>query len=436
MSDLLSIYLMQTLKLTMLPVAQNFHCPPDATRTTIPPMGSRLSLALLLPLAALFGCGGATSSPPPSNTSTQPTYDFNGSWTAVSEIYPAEFPFSVLNANLQATNGSVTGTITPSTPYGAFDPDPCPANNTSVAVTGSLDADNDLTLSFPIAGGTGTLFAVLAENPQTYSVGTWQVVGGPCAMSTTLMAIVGAPSTPYTPASPAPTTANLSGGWRIVADYTLPNGTFQYTYPRVNGFDGVLQFANGAVSGTLAPFVTSGCTAFSPIAVTGAIDANSNLTLTLPVGGGTATITATLGTNLQALADGSFKIVGGSCATPATPMTIAQFTPVAGTYTGTFSVSNSYGAPVPGTIVTLTTVLSQSSTPDASGTYPVTGTYTVTGGCTDSGSLTGLTADPGFISNSSFTFFGNVSPSGDGIYNAVFSSTKCTANYQGTLTRQ
>jgi hypothetical protein len=401
-------------------------------------MGHRLSLALLLPLAALLGCGGATSSSAPSNTPTQqPAYDFNGSWTAVSAVYPAEFPFSSLHANLQAVNGSVTGTITPSTPYGAFDPDPCPANNASVAVTGSLDADNDLTLSFPVAGGTGTLFAVLAENPQTYGSGTWQIAGGPCAMSATQMAIVGAPTTQYTPASPAPITANLSGTWVIGADYTLPNGTFQYTYPPVNGFGGVLQFANGAVSGTLAPFAIYGCTISSYTPITGTIDASNNLTLTLPVGGGTATITATLGSNLQAATDGSFKVVGGYCATPATPMTIAQFTPVTGTYTGTFSASNSYGAPVSGTIITLTTVLSQSSTPNASGVYPVTGTYTVTGGCTDSGSFAGLTASPGAIINQvSPNLFGSVSPSGDEIYDASFTSTKCTADYQGSLTRQ
>jgi hypothetical protein len=402
-------------------------------------MGHRLSIALLLPLAALLGCGGATSSPAPSSTSTQqPAYDLNGSWTAVSIAYPVDFPFSGLRANLQAANGSVTGTITPYTPYGAFDPDPCPGNNTSVAVTGSLDANNELALSFPIAGGTGTLFAVLAENPQTYGSGTWQVAGGPCAMSATPMAIVGAPTTAYTPATPSPITANLSGSWLISADYTLPNGTFQYTYPPVNGFGGSLQFANGTVSGILTPSAfPSGCTIESPTPVAGTIDANNNLTLTLPVGGGTANIIATLGTNLQAVTDGSYKVVGGYCAMPATPMTIAQFTPVTGTYTGTFSASTSYGVPVSGTIITVTTVLSPSPTPNASGVYPVTGTYTVTGGCTDSGSFADLIASPGGISNSvSPNLFGSVSPSGDDIYDASFTSFKCNTYYQGSLSRQ
>jgi hypothetical protein len=407
-------------------------------------MGTRLSLALLLPLTALLGCGGSTSSSSSgssSGSSTPPaqqtTYDFNGTWTAFATNYPVDLPFNILRASLQATNGLVTGTIIAYTNYG-LDPDPCSANNTSIAVTGTLDADNDLALSFPIAGGTGTLFAALAEDPQTYAYGTWQIVGGACAMSATPMVISGAPTTTYTAASPTPITATLSGNWQAYANYTLPNFNFQYTYPPVQGFAGVLQFANGTVSGILAPnTVPSFCVPYSPTAVTGTIDANNNLTLTLPVGTGTATITATLGTNPQALVDGSFKVVGGFCAMTATPMTFAQYTPVTGTYTGTFSVPNTDGAPTSGTIIALTTFLTQSSTPNSSGAYPVTGTYTVTGACTDSGSFTGMTVAGGGIGNSAAQeLFGSVSPSGDGIYEAFFSSTNCGGPYQGSLTRQ
>jgi hypothetical protein len=441
MSELLSIYLMQMVMPTMLPAARNFALTAQDGPATISPMGSKLRLALLLPLTALLGCGGNTSSSS-SGSSTppaqQPTYDFNGTWTAFATNYPVDLPFNGLRASLQATNGSVTGTIITYTNY-ALDPDPCSANNTSIAVTGTLDADNDLALSFSIAGGTGTLFAALAEDPQTYAYGAWQVVGGPCAMSATPMVISGAPTTPYTAASPTPITATLSGNWQAYANYTLPNANFQYTYPPVQGFVGVLQFANGTVSGTLTPYVSliSCGTAPSPTAVTGMIDSSNNLTLTLPVGTGTATITATLGTNPQALVDGSFKVVGGSCSMPATPMTIAQYTAVTGTYTGTFSVPDTDGAPSSGTIITLTTFLTQSSTPNSSGAYPVTGTYMVTGACTDSGSFTGLTIAGGGIGNSATPeLFGSVSPSGDGVYDAFFSSTNCGGPYQGSLKRQ
>jgi hypothetical protein len=397
-------------------------------------MGPKLSLALLLPLAALLGCGGGTSSSGSSTPPTQqPTYDFNGVWTAFATGYPVDLPFNGLRANLQAANGAVTGTMTAYTNYMTFDPDPCSADFTIIAVTGSLDADNDLTLSFPIAGGTGTLFAALAEDPETYAYGTWQVVGGTCPMSATPMVISGAPTTPYTPASPSAITADLSGGWFISVDYTLPNATFQYIYPPVQGFGGLLQFANGTVSGILAPYVSlSSCgTVSSPTAVTGTIDANNNLTLTLPVGGGTATITATLGTNPQALVDGSFKVVGGFCSMSATPMTMAQYAPVTGTYTGTFSVPNSDGVPTSGTTITLTAVLTQSTTANSGGAYPVTGTFTVTGACTDSGTFASV-----FSSQTPPYLFGSSSPSGDGIFDAVFSSTKCTLSYQGSLIRQ
>jgi hypothetical protein len=48
-----------------------------------------------------------------------------------------------------------------------------------------------------------------------------------------------------------------------------------------------------------------------------------------------------------------------------------------------------------------------------------------------------LTASPGAIINQvSPNLFGSVSPSGDEIYDASFTSTKCTADYQGSLTRQ
>ena len=68
--------------------------------------------------------------------------------------------------------------------------------------------------------------------------------------------------------------------------------------------------------------------------------------------------------------------------------------------------------------------------------YPVAGTYTVTGACTDSGSFAGLISGAGGIFNSTLTFYGSVSPSGDGIYDASFNSAKCNPGYQGSLTRQ
>jgi hypothetical protein len=162
-------------------------------------------------------------------------------------------------------------------------------------------------------------------------------------------------------------------------------------------------------------------------AVTGTLDSNNNLTLTVPFGGslGTATITATLGSNPQTLADGSYQVTGGSCALPATAMTIAQYAPTNGTYSGTFGVATASSA-VAATDVTVTVILSQSTTPGSNGAYPVSGTYTITGNCTDSGSIT-----------QAGTFFPySSSPTATTIFSGYFFTTKCPDTYQGVLVLQ
>lgn len=403
---------------------------------------SSVSLLLVLPLAALLGCGASNSSSSGSSGSpAQVTYNFNGGWAALATGYPVDLPFDDITLGLQVTNGSVTGTIYPYSNQGS-DPNPCSANNQHLAVTGTLDSAHNLTLTFPIAGGTGTLVATLADDPATYAYGSWQVAGGSCAMPFTGMVIYqNNPTTPPTTNPPATITASLSGDWGISSDYTLPNYNFQYSYPKITGFGGSLQFANGAASGTLFPYSApiGGCGLLGAVAVTGTLDSSNNLTLTVPLGSsyGTATITAVLGGNPQTLADGSYQVTGGSCDLPATPMTIAQYAPVTGTYSGTLSEWSSYGTFVPGTGITMTVVLAQSTTPNASGEFPVTGNYTVSGTCTDSGTLPAIVAQGGGLGtlSSSLTFSASADPTASNI-GVFFSSTNCNLQYQGILTRQ
>jgi hypothetical protein len=379
-------------------------------------------------------------------------------------------PFESLVGPLQVSNGVVTGTLTPSTPYGNYYL--CPTANTPLTITGTLDADNNLALTFPIAGGTGTLLATLANDPTTYAYGAWQVSGGTCAMSTTFIAIKGSPTTPYTAPTPVAITANLSGNWGAGITYNpnnfetvlLPNGTPETVYvtPPVTGFAGPLQFSNGSVTGTLnLSFGGSNgatcqhCNGSSAV-FTGTLDANNNLTLTAPITGGsstgTATITATLGSNPQTLADASFQIVGGgSCAMSATPGIITQYAPVTGTYTGTFNGSGTGNVPFAGTNITVTAVLTQSTTANASGQYPLTGTVNVTGACSESIILTPGTVQGGFIDSASIdtasgtligpALTGSSDPTASTILDAAFDdgtnwSSPCYRNYQGTLTRQ
>lgn len=153
--------------------------------------------------------------------------------------------------------------------------------------------------------------------------------------------------------------------------------------PQVSGFVGALQFSSGSVSGVLTPepppnvtgLILPTCTTFVPTAVTGSIDASNNLTLSLPIGGGTATISATIGSNPETAATGSFQIAGGTCAMSAVSMTITEYAPVTGTYTGSFTNMQN------GTLDPVTAVLTQSTTPTADGVFPLTGTVSLTGAC-------------------------------------------------------
>ena len=174
----------------------------------------------------------------------------------------------------------------------------------------------------------------------------------------------------------------------------------------------------------------------NPISFIGTLDASNNLTLTAPVAGGTATITATLGSNPQTWADASYQIDGGSCAMPATPMTIAQIAPVTGTYIGTFTQPSFSGTDVPiaGGNITVTAVLTQSTTASANGLFPLTGTITTTGAVTGTTTITGNVGGGSFSTNSSVLAFGDVSPDASTIYYAA-SGGWVTAE-TGTLVRQ
>ena len=176
------------------------------------------------------------------------------------------------------------------------------------------------------------------------------------------------PSTPPTSSEPA------SGNWETYATTMTPY---------VGGFVGALEFSGGSISGTLTPqmppnltgLVPIPCATMAPTAVTGTIDASNNLTLSLPIGGGTATITATIGSNPETPATGSFQIAGGTCAMSAASMTITEYAPVTGTYTGSLTnMQNGTASPV-------TAVLTQSTTANGNGVFPLTGTVTLTGQC-------------------------------------------------------
>jgi hypothetical protein len=346
-------------------------------------------------------------------------------------------PFNAIQGPLQVANGVVTGTLIPFVNFLGTDPNLCPANITNLTATGTLDGSQNLVLNFPIAGGTATLIAALANDPQTYANGSWQVAGGTCAMSATPMVIKGST---YPATSTAAITAPLSGNW---STGPTPSNALSFGNQPIVGFNGPLQFSNGTVTGSLNPQINppfSNCSQYVTTAspVTGTLNSSNVLTLTAQVAGGVATITANLGLNPQTLADASYQIVGGNCATTPTPVTFAQYAPLTGTFSGTFNVATAGNVPGTGSNITVTATVTQSATAGSSDSYPVTGTINVSGACTDSISFTGSVSGGSFASATGTvpSFSGSFEPTGSAILNATYQSTNCKASYQGNLLHQ
>jgi hypothetical protein len=188
-------------------------------------------------------------------------------------------------------------------------------------------------------------------------------------------------STP-TPPTTDSTSLNLTGDWVALA---LPNPSIPGMPPTpVSDFLGALQSSNGSVTGTLRAISLSQpqCVSFNQdLAATGTIDTNNNLKLAIPISGGTATITATIAV-AESYTNATWQITGGTCAMPATTISIAEFAPMTGTYTGALDVFDvTTGLPIAGSGTNVTAVLTQSTTPNADGQFPITGTITAPGVC-------------------------------------------------------
>ena len=235
----------------------------------------------------------------------------------------------------------------------------------------------------------------------------------------------------------------LTGNWQITSQISSV-----YQSPLITSFGGSLQSKEGVVTGVLQPTGlkvigggTTGpysCVDFGQaLQVTGTIDASSNLKLTFPIAGGTGSVTAILGPDLQTEAVGSYQIVGGTCATSAAPMTIAQIAAATGTYIGVFNGDR------PNTAITVTAVLTQALLPDGNGQFPLTGTVTAAGFCPGSLTLTNYSALGQFIVMSSHpsnspNFSGRIAPDASSLTSASFSTASpCDdGQYVGSLTRQ
>lgn len=152
----------------------------------------------------------------------------------------------------------------------------------------------------------------------------------------------------------------VSGNWQVTASTT------SVPLPRLSG-----SFVNApaGVTGILHADQTTGCaTANDPITVTGNTNSQGVITLTGSVAGGTLTISGTPSSNGTSLTSATVNVTGGQCAfAAAVPATVENYSPVNGTYIGTFSNAQ-------GPVVNVTATLTQSPNGDTNGNFALTGT--------------------------------------------------------------
>jgi len=267
------------------------------------------------------------------------------------------------------------------------------------------------------------------------------------ALSIPLAALLGCGASPTLSPSPS-TSLSLTGNWMILG---TPNPSTRTLPSPIADFVGALASANGAVAGVVRAFDDSGplnpCVSLTQdLPVIGTLDTANNLSLTVPLSGGIATITATLPQNLHTFIPGSYQIVGGPCAMPATPMIISQFASATGTYAGTFNViDTATNTSVPGTATAVTATLTQSSSPNADGQFPLAGTIAAAGACTASLVFTNALVSGDEViaqplagpSSPEGIFNGAIDPTATTLIGAFDLLSTCNYQiYQGTLTRQ
>jgi hypothetical protein len=264
------------------------------------------------------------------------------------------------------------------------------------------------------------------------------------ALSLLLLSGCGSGFSP-TNTGPGGTYLSLNGNWEIPG-IGSPIGTVALP---ISNFTGALQSNGANVTGTfhsedfnlqdilsLNPCVTLN----QDLPVTGTLDISGNLTLTVLISGGTATIKIPLNANLQFSGIGSYVINGGRCAMAQVSAEASQFVPIAGTYVGTLTPSGSSST------TTVTAMLTQSTTPDADGLFALAGTVQASGAaCTGSftfsgGAVTGneinLITEAGYQSSNG-SLIAAVSPDATQVMSidTGINGTGCSA-LKGTLTRQ
>jgi hypothetical protein len=162
----------------------------------------------------------------------------------------------------------------------------------------------------------------------------------------------------------APSTISVTGNWQVssaaAAAAKLPT------------ISGELTGSGSQITGIFHAAAGSSClAATAPFELTGSADSKNVMTLTAAnVAGGKLTLTGTLAADGKSVSGASYNVVGGNCAFAQAATAQAQaFTPIAGTFNGSFSDPD-------GHLLDVSASLTQTPQSDTSGNFQLSGTGT------------------------------------------------------------
>jgi hypothetical protein len=156
----------------------------------------------------------------------------------------------------------------------------------------------------------------------------------------------------------------VTGNWQFASTATSAS-----KLPMISG---ELTGDSSAITGIFHSDSANACIApTKAFEVAGAANAAGVVTLTAAnVAGGKLTVTGTLAADGKSLTGASYNVVGGSCAfTQAASAEAQQYSPINGSYTGSFSDSD-------GNVISLSANLSQTPNSDTDGNFQLSGTGT------------------------------------------------------------
>ena len=187
---------------------------------------------------------------------------------------------------------------------------------------------------------------------------------------------------------------NVTGDWQFQVQLPAQpiSGPIVFPTNPITDIFGSMTSAGKSVSAVLhaAPLTIPHCVEENTaLPFIGTTDSSGNLSLTAPIAGGVATISANVLTpETITLPDGTirnkpyftgtYQVAGGSCAQPSIALIVFHVANITGSFTGTVQPAP-LAATSPSSTITATFV--EASAPDANGKYPLSGTITSTGGC-------------------------------------------------------